>query len=330
MELTGNSKANIIVVGAGGLGKKWAATTAKNPRGSLAAIVDTDQARGQTVAKELEVPFFASVEHVPAESYDAAIIAVPHLFLASTGKKILSLGKHAFIEKPVALNTTDLGELIIIAGEKNLRLMPGYNHRFLSHIAKAKKMVDSGVIGELMFIRARHGASGKVGYEKEWRHKKEMGGGINLDLTVHTLDLARWFLGNFTEVKSISGNLFWGSEVGDNAFLVAKTAAGKMASLHASWTHWKPIFSFEIYGKDGYILVEGLSKYMQKEQLVFGKRSPDFLGSKVQETVEEFNTDPDLSLDKELNEFISAITEGRDPKPDAYDALETLKVIENI
>lgn len=322
-------KVKIVAVGAGGLGKKWIKTISEHPRASLAAIVDVDQEKAPSLAKEYGVSFFDTLENVPTELYSAAIIVVPHNYLAELGKKALSRRKHALIEKPVATNKKDLEELIHLAEEHNVRFMPGYNYRFLGHIKKAKKLIDAGAIGEIMFIRTRHGASGKVGYEKEWRHKKAMGGGVLLDAAVHSLDLARWFMGDFIEMKITAENLFWGSEVEDNAFLLAKTAQNTIASIHASWTHWKPIFSVEIYGKDGYILVDGLTKYMQKERLIVAKRSDDFLGSKVKEEVEEFDSGPDDSLAGELDEFISAITEERDTQPNGKDALAVLGCIDH-
>lgn len=326
----GSNKIKIVAVGAGGLGKKWIKTIAEHPNATLAAIVDIDQEKAPALAKEYGVPFFDALEKVPNDSYSAVVIAVPHIYLAEIGEKAFSLGKHALIEKPVATNKKDLEELIRLAEARNVRFMPGYNYRFLGHIQKAKKLVDAGAIGDIMFIRTRHGASGKVGYEKEWRHKKEMGGGVLLDAAVHSVDLARWFMGDFTEVKSMSENLFWRSGVEDNSFLLAKTTRNAIASIHASWTHWKPIFSVEIYGKNGYILVDGLTKYMQKERLIVAKRSEDFLGSKVKEEVEEFDSGPDDSLAGELDEFISAITEERDTQPNGKDALAVLHLIQNI
>lgn len=325
--MDGSNEIKIVAVGAGGLGKKWIKTISKHPKATLAAIVDVDKEKTPALAAEYGVPFFDAIEKIPSESYEAAVVAVPHIYLAAIGKHVLEAGKHVLIEKPVATTTNDLEEMMRLAEAKNLCLMPGYNYRFLPHIQKTKKLVGSGAIGEIMFIRARHGASGKVGYEKEWRHKKELGGGVLLDAAVHTLDLARWFMGDFIEMKITAENLFWGSEVEDNSFLLGKTAKGQIASLHTSWTHWKPIFSFEVYGKDGYIIAEGLAKYQQKERLIFAKRSEDFLGSKVKEEIEEFDSGPDDSLATELDEFISSISEERESKPGGKDAKAILELL---
>ncbi|MGL1493886.1 Gfo/Idh/MocA family protein, partial [Vibrio parahaemolyticus] len=70
------------------------------------------------------------------------------------------------------------------------------------------------------------------------------GGGELIDQGVHLIDLARWFLGDFTEVSGVAQTFFWDMPVDDNAFLLLRTAAQRTAMLHASCTEWKNTFSF--------------------------------------------------------------------------------------
>ena len=101
-----------------------------------------------------------------------------------------------------------------------------------------------------MFIRARYGHGGRVGYDKEWRAQPELsGGGEFIDQGVHLIDLARWFLGDFNEMQGFAHTYFWNMPVDDNGFLLLKTPKKQVAFLHASCTEWKNLFSFEIYGK---------------------------------------------------------------------------------
>ena len=91
-----------------------------------------------------------------------------------------------------------------------------------------------------MFIRARYGHGGRIGYDKEWRAKPAIsGGGELLDQGVHLIDLSRWFLGDFTDVQGHVATFFWDMPVEDNGFLLLRTAEGQVAWLHASWTEWK-------------------------------------------------------------------------------------------
>ena len=63
--------------------------------------------------------------------------------------------------------------------------------------------------------------------------------------------------------------------VEDNAFLLLETAAGQIALLHASWTEWKNLFSFEIYGRDGKLEITGLGGSYGIERLTFYKMRPE-------------------------------------------------------
>ena len=80
--------------------------------------------------------------------------------------------------------------------------------------------------------------------------------------------------------------------------------SGRVASLHASWTQWKNLFSFEVFGETGYLIVEGLGGSYGREQLIVGQRPTEF-GSPAEERF-EFDEE-DCSWAKEWEEFTSAI-----------------------
>ena len=63
--------------------------------------------------------------------------------------------------------------------------------------------------------------------------------------------------------------------VEDNAFGLFRTAEGRVASLHASWTQWKNLFSYEVFGRDGYAAADGLGGSYGPERLTWGRRRPE-------------------------------------------------------
>jgi predicted dehydrogenase len=116
---------------------------------------------------------------------------------------------------------------------------------------------------------------------------------------------------------------FWDiAPLEDNAFALLRTAAGQVASLHASWTQWKPLFSFEVSGHDGYLAVEGLGGAYGAERAILGRR--DFAAPFREEAV-EFRGD-DRSWEEEWREFVSAVREGREPLASGEDGLAALEL----
>ncbi len=189
-------------------------------------------------------------------------------------------------------------------------------------------MVDEGKIGKVFNIRARYGHGGRAGMEKEWRASKDLcGGGELLDQGVHVIDLIRWFGGEINEVYGKVETKFWDMEVEDNAFAILKTSNNVSASFHVSWTNWKNIFSFEIFGTEGYLRIEGLGGSYGQETLEFGKRKKE--GGRPDIEIFEFPPE-DVSWVKEWEEFKRACAERREPIGSGYDGLKANEVIEAI
>jgi predicted dehydrogenase len=102
-----------------------------------------------------------------------------------------------------------------------------------------------------------------------------------------------------------------------------RTSAGAVASVHSSLTQWKNLFSFELYGSDGYIAVEGLGGGYGTEKVIFGKR--DFAVPFTEEVV-EFRGE-DRSWHGEWQEFMGAIMDRREPIGNALDGLEAMRLV---
>lgn len=326
-----NGKLNFVLIGVGGMGRRWAGVLADSGEAVLKSVVDIDLKKAEKIAGEYKAVAYKEAEDVlRSGDIDAAVIVLPNKFLASVSKLFLERGKHVLCEKPGAMTSAEIKKALSAAQKSNSRYMIGFNHRFHPGLREAKKLSAKGVIGDLLFIRARYGFGGRPGYEKEWRHDKNLsGGGELIDQGIHLIDLARWFLGDIKEVRGLTQKAFWKSGVEDNAFVLLKNVQGQVASLHASWSQWKPVFSFEIFGRDGYLIVEGLGKkYGGKEKLYIGRRSPDF--GAARERIVELDNNADGSLRVELAEFISSIREKREPRPCARDGLAALKIVENI
>jgi predicted dehydrogenase len=259
---------------------------------------------------------------------DAVLICTPNHLLAPIALEALKHGKHILVEKPAGIRLEEVEELSLTAQAANLKVRVGFNHRYHPAFLKAREIFDSGILGPLMHIRARYGHGGRTGYDREWRANPALsGGGELIDQGVHLIDLSRWFLGEFDSVEGHVTTSFWDMEVDDNAFLSLRTAAGQTAWLHASCTEWKNLFSFEIFGRDGKLQIDGLGGSYGTERLTFYKMLPQ-MGPP--ETTSWEYPRGDESWACEIREFLRDIAEDRIPSPNLNDAAKALEIVRTI
>ncbi|MDP6769018.1 MAG: Gfo/Idh/MocA family oxidoreductase, partial [Arenicellales bacterium] len=267
-------------------------------------------------------------EVVNHDDVAAVIIATPHHMLAEICAGAIDAGCHVLVEKPAARHVEELRPLVQMAQEKQVLVRVGFNHRYHRAFQKARQIVDSGDLGSLMFLRARYGHGGRVGYDREWRAQPSLsGGGELIDQGVHLIDLARWFLGDFVEVEGFAHTYFWDMLVDDNAFLMLRTAKEQTAFLHASCTEWKNTFSWELSGKNGKVQIDGLGGSYGVERLTWYRMLPQM--GPPETTAWEFPM-ADNSWEVEMNEFFQDIENNRQPVPGLADALAVLDIVDKI
>jgi predicted dehydrogenase len=250
----------------------------------------------------------------------------------------LAAGRHVFCEKPPGRCVGDVRKIMAAerrAGDKVLKF--GFNHRFHYAIMEAKSIVDSGRYGPILWARGIYGKAGGLTYESNWRADGNLaGGGILLDQGIHMLDLMRYFLGDFEEIKSFVENCYWRpSNLEDNAFALMRTAEGKVAMVHSSATQWKHKFSLDLFMEDGYLCVNGIlssTRSYGEESITFAKKQFEdetrALGKPREEAI-FFDTDDSWKF--EVAEFYDCIA-GKKKKPEgsSNDALAVMQLIERI
>lgn len=314
----------VAIAGCGLIGRKRAAALGS---AALAVCCDIDATRAAPLAAAYGCA--ASTDPIATlarPDIDIAIVATTHDQLAPLAAHAAGHGKHVFIEKPGARRAGELDAVAEAAARTGVCVRTGFNHRYHRALQKARELVDAGEVGPLLFVRGRYGHGGRPGYDKEWRAKPELsGGGELLDQGIHLIDLAGWFLGDFTTVRAMTGTYFWEMPVEDNAFLLLRTAGCQVASLHASWTEWKNIFSLEIYGRTGKLEISGLGGSYGTERLAFYKMTPEM--GPPPTTIWEYPMADD-SWAREFAAFLEDIRLRRTPRPGIAEAQAALGVVE--
>lgn len=316
-----------MIIGCGLIGQKRAKTLGKV---ELAVCVDKVLERAQKLASAYPacVAMTDWREAMARDDIDIVIIATLHASLAEIAHAAVSRGKHVLVEKPGARKAEELAPIIEEAKQTGSLVRVGFNHRYHRAFRKARELVDANMLGDIMFLRARYGHGGRIGYDKEWRADPALsGGGELIDQGVHLIDLARWFLGDFSEVQGFAHTFYWDMPVDDNGFLILKTDKKQVAHLHASCTEWKNTFSFEIYGRHGKIDINGLGGSYGVERLAFYKMLPE-MGPPETHMWEYPMADDSWQV--EFDEFIEDIKQKRSPAAGLQDAHAALKIVEEI
>jgi predicted dehydrogenase len=317
---------NIGIIGCGLVGRKRAENLAG---ATLVHCVDAEPSRAARLAAIHGCKHGASWQQLLERSdIDAVIVATPHDSLASITRAAVASRRHVLVEKPAARRAGELAGLHELAARCGVRVRVGFNHRHHRAFRQARQLVDSGLLGPLLYVRAHYGHGGRIGYADEWRAQPQRsGGGELIDQGVHLIDLARWFFGEFVEVDGYAHTYFWDMPVDDNSFMLLKTASKQVAFLHASCTDWKNTFCWELVGRDGKLQVDGLGGSYGTERLSWYKSLPEM--GPPQTTIWEYPMADD-SWSAEMAEFIEDIRCGREPASGLDDAVAALDVVAKI
>jgi predicted dehydrogenase len=315
------------IVGCGLIGQKRA--KALGTGGRLVACADLDVSRARNLANNSSAEVFIDWrELVWSPFVDVVIVATLHDSLAEITQIAAEAGKHVLVEKPAARTAAELISVMGAAAKYGVKVHVGFNHRYHRSLRKAKEIIESGDLGELMFVRARYGHGARLGYEKEWRSNPALsGGGELIDQGPHLIDLSRWFLGDMTEVQGFAHTYFWNMPVDDNGFMLLKTAKKQTAFLHVSCTEWKNLFSMEIYCKLGKLDLSGLGGSYGLEKITCYKMLPEM--GPPETTSWEYPMSDD-SWAEEIAEFFDDIRLNREPAAGLADAYAALTIVETI
>lgn len=318
----------VAIVGAGLVGKKRAAALTGFGSCRLVVAADVNKQAADALANEFGGQSVSDwTQVVNRDDVDIVIVSTVNKFLAPVSIAALKNCRHVLCEKPLGRSVEE-SRSVLEHAKDGVVLKTGFNHRHHPAITRAKQLVDKGEIGRILFLRCRYGHGGRPGYEKEWRASKDLcGGGELLDQGVHIVDLFRWFAGDFSEAFGYTRTCFWDIQVEDNAFALFSNHNGVVASMHTSWTQWKNIFSLEIFGSEGYLIIEGLGGSYATETLRVGRRRPQ--GGSPDEQILEF-PGSDISWEEEWREFVAAIEQRREPLGNGWDGYQANRMIEAV
>lgn len=221
-----SKKWKVGIVGAGNIFKSaHMKTWMEHSEAEIVAVCDTNLERAQAVAETMGLDksdAYRDYEEMLRARADLEVIDIctPNLYHSLVAVAALNAGKHVFCEKPDAVNPEEAQRMADAAAASGKLLMTMRNNRFTPGARFIKQYIDEGGMGDVYTGRCgwvrRRGIPGKGG----WFTTKELsGGGPLIDLGVHFIDVAMWFMGNPKPI-AVSGatyTKFANNELADSA-----------------------------------------------------------------------------------------------------------------
>lgn len=265
-------KRRILVVGHGLIGKQRARAVCElAPTGAceLAGTVDPVARDPNLYAGARHYP---SLDAVEPNSYDAAVIAVPHDLARDSAVMVARAGKPFLLEKPLGTNLADARAIAAAVEASGCQSFVGYNYRFLPAVRGALQRVAEGRLGKLRSIDMLLGHGGHPDSGREWKLQPERaGGGVLIDPGVHLLDLLLLMSPSVVCRQVVATRGFWKTGIEEDvAALFSHDSL--LATVRVSHIRWLNTFRIELVGEDGYALIEGRGGTYGPMTLRLGKR----------------------------------------------------------
>lgn len=301
----------------------------------LAMVHDLNQALADEMAARYGVPKANQLADLLASDIDAVYIAVPHYLLAPMAKQALEAGKHALVEKPMALTLDDADELIGLAEAKALALGVFYELRYTSGFIEARRLVQAGVLGDIVGARIQTLIDKPLSYwemgytgrsANPWRGEKvRAGGGVTLMNASHLLD-GLWYMTGLeiTRVQAEMGTLVAKVEVEDTLAATLRLENGAIGSLFASAHNIGAAGDerIEIYGTRGSLRVP--DPYHEQPPQIFLRESWNEIPSHVWHTLPFAPTNV---FEDAVDDFARAVQRHERAPINGQDARRVLRIV---
>lgn len=172
----------------------------------MVACVDAVEAAAKAAAEEMGITKYYTDYHAILNDpeVDAVVVVAPTDLHKQIVVDCAAAGKHIFCEKPMAMTVEECDEMIAACQKHNVKLQIGFMRRFDASFREAKRLVDSGAIGEVVQIHSNTRGPSKP---RPWMYDIKMSNGILAEVNSHDIDAVRWMAGSDIEsVYAVAGN----------------------------------------------------------------------------------------------------------------------------
>ncbi len=290
----------------------YATAVNASPHTSLSGIADTDPIRGRKAAEEFSSQYFHRPEELLAADIEAVVICAENSLRHKLTVEAGAGGKHVLCGMPMATSLEEAEEMVRVCREKDRVLAVGLPFRCSSPVVRAREIVQSGRLGEVLTFkivdRAVRAPAGSQGPALQVA-----------DRTAPAADLVRWLIGSEVgEVYAEIGQRSAGDDTENRCLLTLTLENGVFGMVDYSRVDPPRSYSadsgmvIEITGTDGFLSV-------------------DAFGQKVVSYNEKAGAGKDVCWGDDMyltlvRDFTEAVSGNRPPAATGDDGLRALKV----
>ena len=305
-----------------------------NKDAELAAFYDMNTERAKKLAGLYGGRACESYQEMLADpAIDAVSVCTANNAHAAITIAALHAGKHVLCEKPMATTLEECETMVSAAKETGRILMIGHNQRLTKAHAKAKHLLDEGIIGDIITFRTTFGHGGPESWSIDsgknvWFFDKQKATmGAMADLGIHKTDLIQFLTGQKVvettarvvtlNKRDSKGNLIG---VDDNAVCIYRMSGGALGTMTASWTYYGAEDNSTIlYGTKGIMRIYDDPSYSIK--VVTSE------GETILYDIDQIQTNDKQTSSGVIDQFMDCLVNGRMPEISGEEALSAMRAV---
>jgi predicted dehydrogenase len=230
------NKTRIAVAGAGYIGQAHMGVAQASPNCTLSAIVDPAPAAREPALKA-GVPLFASLDELFAKDRpDGVILATPNQLHVEHALRCIDAGLPMLLEKPIAPTVAEAEQLVRAADTKNAKILIGHHRAHSPIMAKARQVVEQGVLGRLVAVMGSATFFKPDHYFVDAPWRREIGAGPILLNMIHEVHNLRMLCGDIVAVQAFASRAVRGFPVEDTVAINLRFAGGALGTFMLSDT----------------------------------------------------------------------------------------------
>ncbi len=306
------------VIGVGSMGQNHARVLAE--MGELAGVADPDAKAGKAVSSRFGCPYFPDHKSLIASAVDAVSVCVPTNLHFSVGMDVIAAGRHLLVEKPLCDNVEDASKLVRAARAAGVVLAVGHIERHNPVVDSAKRHLEAGTWGQLITAGARRVSN----FPDRVRDV-----GVIMDLAIHDVDVLRYLVGSPVASVFAVGGRQRHEAFEDHATILLSFADGVNGYVEVNWLTPMKVRKLSLTCLRNFVEIDYTAQAMTISSSTLGPLDPANLYQvPLDFDIRHVNLRKEEPLRREIQDFLNAVKEKREPKVNGEDAVETLRVLE--